>query len=963
MIRKKMNRRLFEDLEERIPVSPQEQPFDVEPPYSFSQLEQRALEDVLNHKFRRPLFVIGSGVSVPSGVPRMQTVFCYLAHRLSRTDVTGNDHKEQQIIVECRNFADQIVAGQAYRSLAAKLFGELQDSHVPALRKVWSDFCLSFLSGKQYGLDEREPLSLPLADVTPSDAHKAIANFYMISSSVCLSFNFDGLTHQAIQEELGVSANSRVFILDDRTKVRNFYGRKPESRGEYAVFKIRGDIFYAVCNTSGCPFANRVVPVYELKKSTVAVDRESVEKVLECPECNSKRSLRISFPGLEEKERETYDMIEELWRFVIPTVSGILVLGLSGVWDELAIHSLLHASEILHIPIFDVKRDNSHSHDPDLSYICRIQRELFPACHFFRVDSTANSFMAALMNLSSTISTPGGAPKATHFEHRLFPADLFWSDASHYVLSFNEDERRAPIVIPESSANLAYQIANDATVQRLSRYSQLGLKNYWWGYKVFAKHNRYQHSLGTARVSACWYKSLVPSLKLTGASGESLEREEQFVTIAALLHDFGHLPFSHLFEDIFRDIHWSSDASRSDYTHADAGRKKIRDLFCKVIVDGDASSYSDRLRELQYGVDDLCHLIDGMTGVPYLDAIINSPLDADKIDYIFRDAQTLSLGTALMPAKVWLAEFLADQDVSPEGFIRLNRRSALRALELLQARLTLYRDFYLSPWIRTMESIAARIINHYCILYTSQELMRKLRDNQLRDPSPDWGPDKIELAANKIEVEYTRILDREQEKVAYNPTLEKPLLEFFVEELRSEDFGKAIDPEYKEFLKRLSSILDEFSGDGMEGGSQLRKVYQRLHLAGPFRISRELQPKLREIIRGIELTFPDKILFCISAMPRVLSSADARKFTPPSMRRVVGENILVPHENPRLWTMDSEARIPLHRCNFKSLELDYVEVVLLDPWEGERIAGRYLRDLFVRKCRDKGIELNEEPLA
>lgn len=87
-------------------------------------------------------------------------------------------------------------------------------------------------------------------------------------------------------------------------------------------------------------------------------------------------------------------------------------------------------------------------------------------------------------------------------------------------------------------------------------------------------------------------------------------------------------------------------------------------------------------------------LIESNTGKPYLDAIVNSAVDADKIDYIFRDLRFLQFGSSLPPEQNgWLQEFLSDQDLSPEGLIRLNGRSVLMAKELLETRRRLYIEF------------------------------------------------------------------------------------------------------------------------------------------------------------------------------------------------------------------------------------------------------------------------------
>ena len=78
-------------------------------------------------------------------------------------------------------------------------------------------------------------------------------------------------------------------------------------------------------------------------------------------------------------------------------------------------------------------------------------------------------------------------------------------------------------------------------LKKLKNYSQLGMKTYWLrkngdslDYKL---HTRYKHSLGVMVIATYIYlkKKDKPSYN-----------EMTFLQLAALLHDIGHLPYSHL---------------------------------------------------------------------------------------------------------------------------------------------------------------------------------------------------------------------------------------------------------------------------------------------------------------------------------------------------------------------------------------------------------------------------------
>jgi len=123
----------------------------------------------------------------------------------------------------------------------------------------------------------------------------------------CLSLNFDGLTRRAINQRLeGQKRDERCVILDDSTKITSFFGRDKMDPRLWGVLKLRGDIFYAVCETSGCPLQMVETAVYELS-GEVDPDHQDGPTYLSCPKCFNERNLQISFPGYHLKEQESED--------------------------------------------------------------------------------------------------------------------------------------------------------------------------------------------------------------------------------------------------------------------------------------------------------------------------------------------------------------------------------------------------------------------------------------------------------------------------------------------------------------------------------------------------------------------------------------------------------------------------------------------------------------------------------
>ena len=89
--------------------------------------------------------------------------------------------------------------------------------------------------------------------------------------------------------------------------------------------------------------------------------------------------------------------------------------------------------------------------------------------------------------------------------------------------------------------NVERELLDTPTFQRLRRIKQLS-----GAHLVYpcAQHSRFEHSLGTMHVAGYAAETLLAKGYL------SKEDSIQELRLAALLHDIGHGPFSHLFEEI-----------------------------------------------------------------------------------------------------------------------------------------------------------------------------------------------------------------------------------------------------------------------------------------------------------------------------------------------------------------------------------------------------------------------------
>ena len=125
-------------------------------------------------------------------------------------------------------------------------------------------------------------------------------------------------------------------------------------------------------------------------------------------------------------------------------------------------------------------------------------------------------------------------------------------------------------------------LVDTAWLQRLRRIHQL--QSAWWVFAT-AEHSRFQHALGAMHLAGEWARHLHPTLSTTFKKSPSLGLVEETMRIAGLLHDVGHGPFGHFFDENYLDT-WQID-------HEVIGRSLITGQLASLIGGLEASPGAD----------------------------------------------------------------------------------------------------------------------------------------------------------------------------------------------------------------------------------------------------------------------------------------------------------------------------------------------------------------------------------
>ncbi|WP_289221322.1 HD domain-containing protein [Faecalibaculum rodentium] len=223
-----------------------------------------------------------------------------------------------------------------------------------------------------------------------------------------------------------------------------------------------------------------------------------------------------------------------------------------------------------------------------------------------------------------------------------------------------------------------WRLLDTPEFQRLRRIRQLG-----GVFQVYhtAEHSRFSHSLGVYEIVRRMTEE-VPDI------GGSLSRQEKLVVLcAALLHDVGHGPYSHSFERL-------SHCSHEQMTM----RLILEDTdIHTVLAEADPSLPAQVVAVIQ-----------GTCPNPLLCDLISSQLDADRMDYLLRDAYETGTSYGTFD----LERILRCLRVK-NGRLCIKESGMHSVEDYIMARYHMYWQVYLHPVARAYEVMLQLFFDRY----------------------------------------------------------------------------------------------------------------------------------------------------------------------------------------------------------------------------------------------------------
>lgn len=798
-------------------------------------------------KGKKVLIITGSGISFTS-VPSMQEIMDKIIELVDKNFLNlDKSNVFKDILLDYKN-ANEFEKHQMQSRLLTYIQNAymnkknyVQENDMSPLSDVWNSFLVWLLKGSEDKSETQDyQRYLGIIQAEPSENHKMIKIMYKKMNAISLTTNFDNLLAKVFDKD-----ENFYPIIDNKAFDSYFMSKEDDS--SYIEIQSRGDAFWLECLGT----RNKVCPNRYRHCFVPGQDVKVEDGKIVCNLCGSEARIYFAFPGTKEKDEEMASVVNGIWKYLANSIGSVIVIGSSMDYDPIFVEflkELIRKRDVEVMYISRYKRDCNGQglRDYKETYAKKATRFLFSDSLntkniWVRSEKTEKIIEDLILYFDSKYDDMKNKRyfyKENEIKDTNGLLDFFEKNMMS-IVNPQEDYSTIETYLKQAGNAVCIDALEIESVKQMRYFSQLGLKTYWLRGKdnAYQKHNRLKHSMGVMLIATYLY------LKVC----DKPNREEMFfLQLASLFHDLGHLPFSHLLEEVFDEFGWIPSGESMTFNHEQHTKNLLKKL------EKEDSNLQKIMENIGYSIKELQQLINGEFGKGYLDAFINSPVDCDKIEYLFSDAIFMNRGT-VEDFKNFIGEYASDLSINKNDFLVIEKCSTRKFLHLIKMRGEMYDQVYLRSGLRYLEACCKLIIRTY-ISYacTEEDVFTSIENREKFYDYYNLSDSKIEKVIDFLETCVADMISEQKNKNIYDQVCELYVLEKMVENIKQ---NKTISDLMKKTVEKCLYLIKN-----TKGNEDIMKIEEEKILTYEITNSSIDRSMLKQLLKDAYLRFPGVIL-------------------------------------------------------------------------------------------------------